>query len=175
MIILGIDPGTTRIGYGVVKQEKNHLVCVGCGILKTPHQADLPTAKNGGGLGTGQAGNDEVTGFKKAAQELDKLIKKFRPDCVGIEKLFFFKNQKTVMAVSEMRGALLLTLSRHGIPIREFTPLQVKQSLSGYGRADKAQVQRMVRLILNIKTEIKPDDAADALAIAICCANTTIY
>jgi len=151
LITLGLDPGTTRIGYGVVKQDKDRLVCVDYGILKV--------------------GNDKLTGFKEASQCLDKLIKKYKPDRAGIEKLFFFKNQKTVMSVSEMRGVLLFTLAKYDLPIQEFTPLQVKQSVSAYGRAEKKQVQRMVRLLLGLKEPIKPDDAADALAIAICCAS----
>ena len=154
MITLGIDPGTTRIGYGVIKEDKNRLVCVDYGILKTS--------------------NDKLKGFKEAEQELSKLIKKHKPNCAGIEKLFFFKNQKTVMAVSEMRGVLLLTLAKHGVPIQEFTPLQVKQNVSAYGRAQKDQMQRIVQLLLNLKEPIRPDDAADALAIAICCANNKI-
>ncbi|MEK7604003.1 MAG: crossover junction endodeoxyribonuclease RuvC [Patescibacteria group bacterium] len=151
MITLGIDPGTTRIGYGIVKQEKNRFSCIEYGILKVD--------------------SDKLTGFKDAALSLNELIVKHQPDQAGIEKLFFFKNQKTVMAVSEMRGVLLLTLAKHGLPIQEFTPLQVKQNISAYGRADKEQVQKMVRLLLGLKEPIKPDDAADALAIAICCAN----
>jgi len=129
-------------------------VCVDYGILKTS--------------------NDKLKGFKEAEQELSKLIKKHKPNCAGIEKLFFFKNQKTVMAVSEMRGVLLLTLAKHGVPIQEFTPLQVKQNVSAYGRAQKDQMQRIVQLLLNLKEPIRPDDAADALAIAICCANNKI-
>jgi crossover junction endodeoxyribonuclease RuvC len=154
MTILGIDPGTKRIGYGVVRQDNGRLVCVDYGILKV--------------------GNDKLIGFKEASAELEKLIKKHRPDQAGIEKLFFFKNQKTIMAVSEMRGVLLFTLARHNIPIQEFTPLQVKQNVSAYGRAEKAQMQRIVQLLLGLKESIKPDDAADALAIAICCSNNRI-
>lgn len=151
MITLGIDPGTTRIGYGIVKQDGNRLTCLAYGILKV--------------------GSDKLTGFKDAVKELEKLIKKYKPDQAGIEKLFFFKNQKTVMAVSEMRGVLIFTLAKNNILIQEFTPLQVKQSTSAYGRAEKSQMQRIVQLLLGLKEPIKPDDAADALAIAICCAN----
>lgn len=151
MITLGIDPGTTRIGYGVIDQDKNRLTCLDYGILKV--------------------GSDKLTGFKDAVKELEKLIKKHKPDQAGIEKLFFFKNQKTIMAVSEMRGVLLFTLAKNNIPVQEFTPLQVKQSVSAYGRAEKSQIQRVAQLLLGLKEPIKPDDAADALAIAICCAN----
>ena len=107
--------------------------------------------------------------------EVSKLIKDYKPDLAAVEKLFFFKNQKTIISVSEMRGVILAALAINNIPIKEFTPLQVKQAVSGYGRAGKVQVELMVRLILNLKEEIKPDDAADGLAIAICCANTILY
>ncbi len=155
MISIGIDPGTTRIGYGVVSSERNKMSCVAYGIL----------AVRGSSMGSD---------FIEVEKSLSALIKKYKPDVAGIEKLFIFKNQKTVMAVSEMRGVLMLTLAKHGLPIHEFTPLQVKQNISAYGRADKNQVQRMVKMLLNIKEEIKPDDAADALAIAICSASTRI-
>lgn len=154
MITLGLDPGTTRIGYGIVKQEQNKSRCLDYGILKVS--------------------SNRPNGFKEASRELKKLIKKHKPHQAGIEKLFFFKNQKTVMSVSEMRGVLLLTLAEQNIPVQEFTPLQIKQSVSAYGRADKNQIQRIVQLLLGLKEPIRPDDAADALAIAICCANTII-
>lgn len=156
MTILGIDPGTTRIGYGIISSEHNRLSCLEYGILKN-------------------TGLDKLYNFQETEKSLSRLIKKYRPEVAGIEKLFFFKNQKTVMAVSEMRGVLLLTLAKHNIPIREFTPPQVKQNISAYGRAQKDQVQRMVKMLLNLKDPIKPDDAADALAIAICAANNKIY
>lgn len=154
MVVLGIDPGTTRIGYGVIKEDRNRLVCLDYGILKVS--------------------NDKLIGFKDAARELEKLIKKYGPNHACIEKLFFFKNQKTIMTVSEMRGVLLLTLANNNVPVQEITPLQVKQGVSAYGRAGKSQIQRIVQLLLGLKDPIKPDDAADALAIAICCANTKI-
>ena len=119
-------------------------------------------------------GKDKLFDFKETEKKLSALIKKYKPDMAGVEKLFFFKNQKTVMAVSEMRGVIMLTLAKHGLPVHEFTPLQVKQNISAYGRAGKDQVQRMVQVLLSIKEPIKPDDAADALAIAICSAHTTI-
>ena len=156
MIVLGIDPGTTKIGYGVITSERNRLVCVDYGILKNKRA-------------------DKLHNLRETEKNLSSLIKKHKPEAAGIEKLFFFKNQKTVMAVSEMRGVLLLTLAKHNIPIHEFTPLQVKQNISAYGRAQKDQMQRMVQLLLNLKDPIEPDDAADALAIAICAANNNIY
>ncbi len=152
MIVLGIDPGTTRIGYGVIENNKNQLSCLDYGIVDNK-------------------GIDTLDTYRRTEDALLKLLKKYKPDTVGVEKLFFFKNQKTVMAVSEMRGVIMLTLAKNHIPVQEFTPLQVKQSISAYGRAQKDQIQRMVQLLLNLKDPVKPDDAADALAIAICCAS----
>ena len=150
MVILGIDPGTTRIGFGIIKKEKNKISCLHYGLIAQPSPA-LVTS------------------------EISKLVRDYRPDMAAVEKLFFFKNQKTIISVSEMRGVILAALAINNLPIKEFTPLQVKRAVSGYGRAGKEQVELMVRLILNLKYEIKPDDAADGLAIAICCANTIVY
>jgi crossover junction endodeoxyribonuclease RuvC len=155
VIIIGIDPGTTQIGFGVIKNEGNRFETLDYGIIKNN-------------------GKDKLFDYKKTSKELSKLIKKHKPELAVVEKLFFFKNQKTVMSVGEMRGVIMLTLANYGLTVLEFTPMQVKQAISGYGGADKNQVQRMVRLILGIKEEIKPDDAADALAIAICGVNNTL-
>ncbi|MDO8496608.1 MAG: crossover junction endodeoxyribonuclease RuvC [bacterium] len=150
MIILGIDPGTTRIGFGVIDNTKNKLSCIRYGILEQLSPAGVMS-------------------------ELGQLIQNYKPDVAAVEKLFFFKNKKTIISVSEMRGIIMATLAMNNVPTREFTPLQVKQAVSSYGRADKDQVERMVRLILNLKEVVKPDDAADGLAIAICCANNIVY
>ena len=123
----------------------------------------------------GQSGLEKIENFRQTERQLIELIEHFKPERAGLEKLFFTKNQKTAMAVSEMRGILLLTLAKHGIQIQEFTPLQVKQYISAYGKADKAQVQRMVKMLLNLQKPVTPDDAADALAIAMCCSNTSLY
>ena len=155
MVIIGIDPGTTQIGFGIIKNEGNRFEPLDYGIIKN-------------------SGKDRLFDYKKTAKELSKLIKKHKPELAVVERLFFFKNQKTVMSVGEMRGVIMLTLANHNLTVLEFTPMQVKQALSGYGGADKNQVQRMVRLILGIKEEIRPDDAADALAIAICGVNNTL-
>ncbi len=155
MTIIGIDPGTTQIGFGVIKNEGNRFEVLDYGIIKN-------------------SGKDKLFDYKKTAKELSKLVTKHKPEIAVVEKLFFFKNQKTVMSVGEMRGVIMLTLANHNLNILEFTPMQIKQAISGYGGADKNQVQRMVRLILDIKEEIKPDDAADALAIAICGVNNTL-
>ncbi|MDP4001703.1 MAG: crossover junction endodeoxyribonuclease RuvC [bacterium] len=155
MISLGIDPGTTRIGYGIIQSDRNKISCIAYGILAT-------------------SSKDKLINFKEAEKQLSVIINKYKPDVAGVEKLFFFKNQKTIMAVSEMRGVIMLTLAKHNLPIHEFTPLQVKQNISAYGRADKNQVQRMVQMLLGVKEPIKPDDAVDALAIAICSAHNIL-
>ena len=156
MIILGIDPGTTRIGFGIIDSTKGKLSYLDCGLISSSNSTK------------------EVTS-KRVVEDLGKLILKYKPDVASVEKLFFFKNQKTIIAVSEMRGVIMATLAIHNMPIREFTPLQVKQAVSSYGRAGKDQVQQMVRMILGLKNPIEPDDAADGLAIAICCANNIVY
>jgi len=155
MIILGIDPGTTRIGYGLIKTGGSKLECIDYGLIASTD-------------------SQKKSNLNKATADLSRLILLHKPDIASIEKIFFFKNAKTVIAVSEMRGAILSILSQNAIPTHEYTPLQVKQSVSSYGRAGKDQVQRMVKLILGLKQDIKPDDAADGLAIAICCAHTII-
>ena len=156
MVILGIDPGTTRIGYGIIDKSNNKLTCLEYGILANK-------------------GKDNAIDYKNTFENLSKLIIKYSPTMASMEKLFYFKNQRTIMSVSEMRGVLMYTLAHHGIEVKEFTPLEVKVAVSSYGRADKDQVQRMVKLILGINDNISPDDAADGLAIAICCANNIVY
>ncbi len=155
MTIIGIDPGTTQIGFGVIRNEGNRFETLDYGIIKN-------------------TGKDKLFDYKKTAKELSQLIKRYKPEVAVVERLFFFKNQKTVMSVGEMRGVIMLTLANHDLRVLEFTPMQIKQAISGYGGADKNQVQRMVRLILGIKEEMRPDDAADALAIAICGVNNKI-
>jgi len=153
VIILGIDPGTAIIGYGLIKKsEELKLIKYGC----------IKTAKN---LATAER-------LKKIHKQLNSLIKKYKPDIVAVEDIFFFKNLKTVITVSQARGVILLTAINFNIPIFEYTPLQIKQAITGYGRAEKIQVQKMVKLLLSLEKVPKPDDAADALATAICCANT---
>ncbi|MBI2670284.1 MAG: crossover junction endodeoxyribonuclease RuvC [Candidatus Yanofskybacteria bacterium] len=157
MRILGIDPGTSLIGYGIIDVDGKNYKAVNFGDLKTG-----VNIKNADRVAT-------VYNF------FDKLIKKYRPDKLALETLFFFKNAKTVIKVSEIRGILMYTAAKNGIEISEFTPLQVKQAVTSYGRAEKTQVQNMVKLILDLETIPRPDDVADALAIAICCANTVRY
>lgn len=150
MVILGIDPGTTRIGFGVINNDHGKLTPLSYGLLVQRSPAEV-------------------------MDEVSKIAKTYKPEMAAVEKLFFFKNQKTIISVSEMRGVIMAALAVNSIPTREFTPLQIKQAVSSYGRANKDQVQKMVRLILNIKEPITPDDAADGLAIAICCANNILY
>lgn len=154
MIILGIDPGTAITGYGIIKKEKGALLCIDFGCIYT--SSGLELAKR----------------LDIIRRELTSIIKKYKPDHAAIEQLFFAKNAKTALSVAHARGVALEILSTSGIAIYEYTPLQVKQAVTSYGRAEKSQVQKMVKILLNINELPKPDDAADALAIAICCANT---
>ena len=153
MRILGIDPGTASTGWGIVDQDKkaeNGLKMVGYGVIttkaKTPNSERLLIINN----------------------ELEKIVKKYSPDISSVEKLFFTNNQKTAMSVGEARGVILLVLEKNDIPIYGFTPLEIKNGVCGYGRADKKQVQTMVQAILQMDKLPKPDDAADGLAAAIC-------
>lgn len=156
MRILGIDPGTSLIGYGVIDSQDGHCTPIDFGTIVTPSK---------------QENRDKVL---TVFESVDKLITTHHPDILAIERLFFFKNAKTVMAVSEMRGVILLAGAKRGLIIQEFTPLQVKQAVSAYGRADKALVGDMVMRILDLSTVPKPDDVADALALAICSGNTKL-
>jgi len=154
MIILGIDPGTARTGFGIIKKtkDKNKLKTIDYGCITT--DSTLSDGKR----------------LKIINDELNKLIKKYQPDILTVENVYFFKNLKTAMPVSQAKGVILLTAAKKKIPVYEFTPLQVKMTIVGYGRADKKQIQKIVKVLLNLKEVPRPDDAADALAIAICCA-----
>lgn len=154
MIILGIDPGTAIVGYGVISSNKSKLEVLDYGAITT--EKTLPQAER----------------LAIIKSELEKVIKKHSPQIMAVEELFFFKNLKTAIKVSEARGVILVTGKVANMTIVEFTPLQVKIATVGYGRADKQQVQKMVKLILSLSETPKPDDVADALAIAICAANT---
>lgn len=153
MIILGIDPGIADTGYGVIKNNNNNLSCLDYGSIKTKAKTEMSSR------------------LEIVSQELTKLIKKYEPDLIAVEQLFFCKNVKTALVVGQARGVILLTAKQNKTLLTEFTPLQVKQAVSAYGKASKTQVQRMVKIILNLEKIPQPDDAADALAIAICAAN----
>jgi crossover junction endodeoxyribonuclease RuvC len=154
MIILGIDPGTATTGFGIIKQIKhNQPELVDFGVISTDKK--LTDAER----------------LEILATDLTSIIKNYKPEAIGIEKLFFTTNQKTVMTVSQARGVIMLIAQSKKIPIYEFTPLQVKSYICGYGKAEKKQVQYMVQKTFKLKSPPKPDDAADALAISICAAH----
>ncbi|MBI2052889.1 MAG: crossover junction endodeoxyribonuclease RuvC [Candidatus Ryanbacteria bacterium] len=149
MIILGLDPGIERLGWGLVECERGKYSYIDCGCIKTPR---------------GKSQSERLSLLSRA---LVKLIKDAKPDRAHIEKLFFAKNKKTALGVAEARGAILKTLFDAHLAVREFTPLEVKMSLTGNGRAEKRQVAWMVRNILKIREKISSDDALDALALSI--------
>jgi crossover junction endodeoxyribonuclease RuvC len=151
MTILGIDPGTTRVGYGIIETKNNNLIFKDYGCLffeKINPEERLIHIFNG----------------------IKDLIEKEKPDIVAIEKIFFSKNKKTALEVSEARGVIIVAALANKIKLRSYTPPEVKQAVTSYGRAGKKEVQKMVRLLLNLKEDPNPDDAADALAVAITCA-----
>jgi len=154
MIILGLDPGTATTGYGFIKEEKGKLELVDYGCIKT-YPKDNPSER-----------------LAIIFDELKSLIKKYKPDEAAVEELFFSSNTKTAIAVGQARGVLLLTIEKSKTPVSEYTPLQVKQALVGYGRAEKKQVQIMVKTLLKMDHLPSQDDAADALAVAICHAHS---
>lgn len=150
MIIMGIDPGFAITGYGIVKYEGNKFSPIEYGAVLT--KASTPFAER----------------LLQMDEELNVLINKFKPDAISVEELFFNKNIKTAIMAAHGRGIALVAAARSGAEVFEYTPLQVKQAVVGYGRAEKAQVQQMVKVILNLPAIPKPDDVADALAIAVC-------
>ncbi len=154
MIILGLDPGTATTGYGVVQMVGHRFHCIAYGaILTSPH---LPMQER----------------LKVIYQDLGEILERFCPDTVAIEQLFFGRNTTTAITVGQARGVMLLRLAQENLPIDEYTPMQVKKALVGYGNAEKKQVQYMVQSVLKLTEIPKPDDAADALAIAICHAHS---
>ena len=154
MKILGIDPGVAIVGYGVITNECGKLKPVDFGQVNSP--AHTPLAKR----------------LKMIYDGITQLITIHKPDVMAVEELFFNTNVKTAIAVGHARGVILLAAQNNNIPIFEYTPLQIKQAVVGYGRADKNQVQQMVKMFLNLKEVPKPDDTADALAVAICHAHS---
>jgi len=148
MIILGIDPGTTIIGYGIIEKNNNSLKLIDYGVIKTEKISQ----------------SEKISIINK---ELNKIIKKYNPAVAGIETLFFSTNKKTALAVAEARGAIMLTLKQNSIPVREFSPNNIKATVSGYGKSDKKSMEKVVSLSLGIKESDLPDDAFDALAVAL--------
>ena len=150
MIILGIDPGYAIVGYWIIRYENNRFTILDFGAITTP---------------AGMAFEERL---KCIYEDLCYLFDKFKPEAMAVEKLFFNTNKKTAVDVAQARGVILLAAKMNGAECFEYTPLQVKQSVVGYGRAEKKQVQEMTRQILNLNAVPKPDDTADALAMAIC-------
>ena len=150
MIILGIDPGLARLGYGIISADKGECAHIAHGVIET--SGALPRHER----------------LLSLEREFCVLLKKRRPDIVAVEELFIFKNVKTAIAIAEARGVILAASARNAKIVREFTPLQVKQAVAGYGRATKLQVQKMVQRILRLAHPPESDDAADALAVALC-------
>ena len=150
MIILGIDPGYAIVGYGVLEYSNNKFKVIEYGAITTDSKENM------------------FDRFKSIYDDICDVMERTKPDFMAIEELFFNSNQKTAINVAQARGVILLAAMNRGIRIFEYTPLQVKQAVAGYGRAGKKQVQQMVKLLLGLKEVPKPDDTADAVAIAIC-------
>ena len=150
MVILGIDPGVATVGFGIISETG--------GVIKPRRYGIITTS----------AGMRLALRLKQINDDVSELIKTFKPDNIAVEELFFNTNQKTALAVAQGRAAVILAGEEHGIPMFEYTPLQVKKAVTGYGRATKKQVMEMVRRLLVMDKAPKPDDVADALAIAIC-------
>ena len=155
MIIVGFDPGLATLGFGVIRKEnKKKPEVIDYGIISTPKDENLAV---------------RLVMLEKGIKQ---IIETYKPDEIAVEELFFAKNVKTAISVAHARGVILLTANKECGKLYEYTPLQIKQALTGYGRADKNQIQQMVKTFLNLKSIPKPDDAADALAVALCHAQT---
>ncbi len=150
MRVIGIDPGTAITGWGVVEGDGNDLTMIAGGVVTTAAGTPLPER------------------LQIIYRELTEIVEQWQPESSAIEDLFFSKNAKTALAVGHGRGAAMLALANAGLPITEYKPLEVKQAITGYGGADKLQIQQMVKLLLELDDIPRPDDAADALAVAIC-------
>lgn len=150
MLTLGIDPGTAITGYGLVHEEAGGLALIDCGVITTSAGQPLPAR------------------LQKIYQELSSLVARHQPVVAAVEELFFSRNVRTALSVGHARGVALLALADASLPIYEYKPAEVKQAIAGYGGADKHQVQEMVRMLLNLDHAPQPDDAADAVAVAVC-------
>lgn len=153
-VTLGIDPGTAIVGYAIVSSRGSALSMIACDVITTP--AGMPLAQR----------------LQQIYQRLSEIIAAYQPTEGAMEELFFAKNARTALTVGQARGVAMLALANGGLPIAEYTPRQVKQAVTGYGSADKTQVGEMVRILLNLRAVPRPDDAADAAAVAICHLNT---
>ena len=155
MIILGVDPGVAITGFGIIDYTGNKLKVIEYGAVLTGSKVEFSCR------------------LLKIYQELSMIISKFKPDVFAIEELFFNKNIKTALAVGHGRGVAILSAATQNLPVFEYTPLQVKQAVVGYGRAEKSQVQQMIKILLCLPEIPKPDDVADALAVAVCHAHSS--
>ncbi|WP_438444298.1 crossover junction endodeoxyribonuclease RuvC [Gorillibacterium sp. sgz5001074] len=155
MRILGIDPGIAIVGFGFIDKQGSKLTPVQYGCIQT------------------EAGTDPGLRLKQVYEAAVQLIDKYKPDAVAVEQLFFNRNVTTAFTVGQARGVLILAAVQQGLPVAEYTPMQVKQAIVGYGKAEKKQVQEMVRMYLKLQAAPKPDDVADALAVAICHAHSS--
>lgn len=154
MRILGLDPGYAIVGYGVIEHDRGKNIYIGHGAVTTPAGMELPIR------------------LMEIHRDICTLIDKYKPEAVAIEQLFFNTNVTTGINVAQARGVIILACAEKGVPIAEYTPLQVKQAVVGYGRAEKKQVMELTRIMLGLQAVPRPDDAADALAIAICHGHT---
>ena len=151
MQVIGIDPGTAITGYGIVREDDNgNLIAVDYGVIQTPAKNPMPER------------------LVQIYRKMKEIVLLYQPDCAAVEKLFFQKNVRTAISVGQGRGVAILAVAEAGIMVAEYSPLAIKQAVTGYGKADKGQIQQMVRALLNLDEIPKPDDAADALAVAIC-------
>jgi len=155
MVVLGIDPGIATVGFGIIRADGPRHTFIRCGVISTP------------------AGQHLSTRLARIFDDTLELIDTFKPDAISIEELFFNTNLKTGISVAHGRGVVLLAGEKRGIPMYEYTPLQVKQAICGYGRADKRQMMEMVKNLLKLEQIVRPDDASDALALAMCHARNT--
>ena len=155
MIILGIDPGYAIVGIGVLEYKGNKFRPIEYNAITT-HASEATSLR-----------------LKRIKEDIQDYLHKYKPDAVAIEELFFNNNAKTAIMVAQARGVLVAEVASANIPIYEYTPLQIKQAVTGYGRAEKGQIQQMVKMLLNLNAIPKPDDAADALAVAICHAHSS--
>jgi crossover junction endodeoxyribonuclease RuvC len=153
LLVMGVDPGTAITGYGIVRVDDS-VTAVAYGAIRTPADQPLPCR------------------LQQIHRELGLVIDQYHPREAAVEELFFARNARTALAVGHARGVILFALAQAGLDVYEYTPLQVKQAITGYGRATKEQIQEMIRLLLSLGTIPKPDDAADALAVAVCHAHT---
>ncbi|MDO8537162.1 MAG: crossover junction endodeoxyribonuclease RuvC [bacterium] len=175
MIILGIDPGTRRIGYGIIEKERSKLKMLAAGILKISAGGPLrqSSSEASGSASRGKRRADDFGALQETKKQVEGLIKKFKPEVLAIEKLYFVKNQKTGLEVAEARGAIILSALENNLAVKEYGPNEIKAGVAGYGLADKRAILKMVGLILGTPDLRLIDDASDALAVAIMAAQSS--